>query len=38
MVMSCCCSFLEKKKMKNPEGNNRSDPVDEFILLGFPCT
>ncbi|XP_070324632.1 olfactory receptor 11H6-like [Odocoileus virginianus] len=38
MVMSCCCSFLEKKKMKNPEGNNRSDPVSEFILLGFPCT
>ncbi|XP_068849151.1 olfactory receptor 11H6-like [Capricornis sumatraensis] len=32
-------SFLEKKeKMKNPEGNNHSDPVSEFILLGFPCT
>ncbi|CAI9176612.1 unnamed protein product [Rangifer tarandus platyrhynchus] len=24
--------------MKNPEGNNHSDPVSEFILLGFPCT
>ncbi|XP_061014259.1 olfactory receptor 11H4-like [Dama dama] len=24
--------------MKNPRGNNRSDPVNEFILLGFPCT
>ena len=24
--------------MKNPEGNNHSDPVNEFILLGFPCT
>ena len=28
----------EEKKMKNPEGNNHSDPVNEFILLGFPCT
>ena len=24
--------------MKNPGGNNRSDPENEFILLGFPCT
>uniref|UniRef100_A0A8C4MGE1 Olfactory receptor n=1 Tax=Equus asinus TaxID=9793 RepID=A0A8C4MGE1_EQUAS len=24
--------------MKSPGGNNHSDPVTEFILLGFPCT
>ncbi|XP_065798074.1 olfactory receptor 11H6-like [Muntiacus reevesi] len=30
--------FLGGKKMKNPGGTNHSDPVSEFILLGFPCT
>ncbi|XP_022377332.1 olfactory receptor 11H6-like [Enhydra lutris kenyoni] len=30
--------FEEKKKMKNPVENNHSDPVSEFILLGFPCS
>uniref|UniRef100_M3Z796 Olfactory receptor n=1 Tax=Mustela putorius furo TaxID=9669 RepID=M3Z796_MUSPF len=25
-------------KMKNPVENNHSDPVSEFILLGFPCS
>nr|XP_008531411.1 PREDICTED: olfactory receptor 11H6-like [Equus przewalskii]XP_023476626.1 olfactory receptor 11H6-like [Equus caballus] len=37
MVMSCYCSF-RKEEMKSPGGNNHSDPVTEFILLGFPCT
>ncbi|XP_021551383.1 olfactory receptor 11H6-like [Neomonachus schauinslandi] len=37
MVMSYYCS-LKRKKMKNPVENNHSDPVSEFILLGFPCS
>ncbi|XP_066197763.1 olfactory receptor 11G2-like isoform X3 [Saccopteryx leptura] len=29
---------LKEKKMENPASNNQSDPVNVFILLGFPCS